>query len=888
MATLNPRKQSDSDSDEELAVWGRPLPPLEEGEGSRRVPDDTVRDERGRFARFHGAFTGGFSAGYFNSVGSKEGWVPSSFSSSRKQRGERKEQQAEDFMDEEDFGEHGIAPRRVVATDVFAREVAGEENERAGLATRASTGDGGTSPARGRQTLEKLVAPVRVGLGERLLSRLGWRLGQGVGPRLKRKPQLKRPVAAKSKMYGCQLPPSSTWKVQGGNSEGEEEDEDEEFAPSHATFAPSDMVPLTFVPLPLRRGLGYRGLDQSSLGPSFLLPTLELFEVDTKGSAQHQKKAVRIRGQAFGVGLADHDDDEDDPVYTVDRPERYDLELGGPEPEQGLGWTGPPSVTGYKRGEKHRPGTALPGFQAAIQPVDPDKSFSPPKLPRGYCPCPPFLAPGEAVSQVVPEVGTGVKGRHELDASQRAQMLEIPAQSVTPAVQEATTPKAPKSVFDLLSEADRSRLLQIRRGLHPAIPQPSQAPPGPMCPTPSPTVSATSVNPTFTPFTNDLGKQVRYAEFLQMLKAGKSEKAVASGLTEWEREREREEFAQAAAIFHPLHAAMAARFTSGSEDTEEDKVEVPIQEEADSSVKADAAKLKMFGKLTREELEWHPDQLLCKRFNVPDPYPGCSMVGLPTVTKDKFSLFNFLSAEAVSAHPQSQPQLPVVQAALCEAALPALSTPPMQYDSTKTSDLAARDHLCPIATPTALDPPKKVVEGSTPHPATTVSLNDGPSETSGPEGGQVGRPSMDLFRAIFANSSESDISEDDQLEEEEAASVKVDPTTNDAANHNELVEEPNKGEKVEAKAKEEEQMQEDLTFGPKLPPMTMPRPSTPADVNHPLQERSWRRHSKEHHHKETKVTNIQHRKSFKRIDSTRHRPITIHFYKFHRLQEIAV
>lgn len=31
-----------------------------------------VRDEKGR-KRLHGAFTGGFSAGYFNTVGSKEG-----------------------------------------------------------------------------------------------------------------------------------------------------------------------------------------------------------------------------------------------------------------------------------------------------------------------------------------------------------------------------------------------------------------------------------------------------------------------------------------------------------------------------------------------------------------------------------------------------------------------------------------------------------------------------------------------------------------------------------------------------------------------------------------------------------------------------------------------
>ena len=33
-----------------------------------------VRDEEGR-RRFHGAFTGGFSAGYYNTVGSKEGTI---------------------------------------------------------------------------------------------------------------------------------------------------------------------------------------------------------------------------------------------------------------------------------------------------------------------------------------------------------------------------------------------------------------------------------------------------------------------------------------------------------------------------------------------------------------------------------------------------------------------------------------------------------------------------------------------------------------------------------------------------------------------------------------------------------------------------------------------
>ena len=44
-----------------------------------------VTDEEGR-RRFHGAFTGGYSAGYYNTVGSLEGWQPSTFKSSRDKR----------------------------------------------------------------------------------------------------------------------------------------------------------------------------------------------------------------------------------------------------------------------------------------------------------------------------------------------------------------------------------------------------------------------------------------------------------------------------------------------------------------------------------------------------------------------------------------------------------------------------------------------------------------------------------------------------------------------------------------------------------------------------------------------------------------------------------
>jgi len=81
---------------------------------AKRQEEQIVTDERGK-QRFHGAFTGGFSAGYFNSVGTKEGWAPASFKSSRSDRAKQAVQpaSAEDFMDDEDFNEHGIAPKQV-------------------------------------------------------------------------------------------------------------------------------------------------------------------------------------------------------------------------------------------------------------------------------------------------------------------------------------------------------------------------------------------------------------------------------------------------------------------------------------------------------------------------------------------------------------------------------------------------------------------------------------------------------------------------------------------------------------------------------------------------------------------------------------------------------
>ena len=65
--------------EEAYAPVGTPFDPLETEEDVhkakvRKDKEHYVLDEQGR-RRFHGAFTGGFSAGYFNTVGSKEGII---------------------------------------------------------------------------------------------------------------------------------------------------------------------------------------------------------------------------------------------------------------------------------------------------------------------------------------------------------------------------------------------------------------------------------------------------------------------------------------------------------------------------------------------------------------------------------------------------------------------------------------------------------------------------------------------------------------------------------------------------------------------------------------------------------------------------------------------
>ena len=151
------------------------------------VHEQYATDSEGR-RRFHGAFTGGFSAGYFNTVGSKEGWKPSTFVSSRSKRYESSRQNPEDFMDEEDLAEFGIAPRNVETTKLFSREQETNTQKR-NMPVTSVTADSFDSMM--ISALQDLVVPCRLSIGVRLLKKMGWKEGQGIGPRVRQLPKKK-------------------------------------------------------------------------------------------------------------------------------------------------------------------------------------------------------------------------------------------------------------------------------------------------------------------------------------------------------------------------------------------------------------------------------------------------------------------------------------------------------------------------------------------------------------------------------------------------------------------------------------------------------------------------------------------------------------------------
>eukprot|EP01041_Mallomonas_annulata_P006994 gene6994-14223_t len=193
----------------------------------KNIKADVVTDEQGR-RRFHGAFTGGFSAGYFNTVGSEEGWKPTSFQSSRSKREEKKSQNIQDYMDNED-GLLGGTLSTNKEFDSFGKKSLD-------IATKAAENQTHTSAIPGSMPSELIIASTKP-IGKQLMAKMNWKEGQGVGPRVRHKKG--------------SLPVHESVNIATISSGA--------FDEGHITFAPNNISDLIKIPAPKSDlyGIGY-------------------------------------------------------------------------------------------------------------------------------------------------------------------------------------------------------------------------------------------------------------------------------------------------------------------------------------------------------------------------------------------------------------------------------------------------------------------------------------------------------------------------------------------------------------------------------------------------------------------------------------------------------
>ncbi|KAJ3513108.1 hypothetical protein NMY22_g15139 [Coprinellus aureogranulatus] len=657
-----------------------------------------VRDEKGR-RRLHGAFTGGFSAGYFNTVGSKEGWTPSTFVSSRNDRAKAKVAKPEDFMDEEDLQE--MKERMLVSGDQPSVSAAGPSAE------QGSFGFDNDPVAAALQGQGQDTA------GARILKKMGWRPGQGIGPRVSLRERKRQDAQAFDPYTGVK----ST-----GNSLDVASDDEE--ANKH-TYPRRDTPILHVSNQNKRFGLGY-----------------------TPGLSLNERLGVKNEGQksggpkisaGFGLGALNDADEDDIDIYEptsamrnrvafdhLDQDGDDTITIGKP--------TGPnkPAASKTSSSTFYNGQTVLPGFTLSDEPVQEDAWFPGPEVPPNWSPDPSRVWKA-ASKEKVQESAT--LDRNQTSAMDRGAILG-----------ETSAASTARSVFDFMSEKDRERIKRIAAGGIPtqAVPSGTSDAPGPL-PAPSvprvdPEVAKAALNG-FQPFTKEPEKQARYTAYLLSQANPDAPPLMPQpGQTADVFHKEVEDFAKSAVLFKPMTGAMAGRFTSAAvldlgpkvhEGLHQPKQEEYIQKEEEAKreeeknvpPKVHAANAGMYGPMTRETTAWMPAKLLCKRFGVKEPEPPADY--MDPSSKPSFATTSFEE----------------------EAATGAAFTEPAAVASTSASSNTVS---------TTYKVPRKLEN---------IGLGD--DETQGADILTYQRPSMDIFKAIFASDDEDDDEADEQTEEPE-------------------------------------------------------------------------------------------------------------------------
>jgi G patch domain-containing protein 1 len=225
--------------------------------------------------------------------------------------------------------------------------------------------------------------------------------------------------------------------------------------------------------------------------------------------------------------------------------------------------------------------------------------------------------------------------------------------------------------------------------------------------------------------------------------------------------KELADYAKAAMVFRPLGGAMAGRFTSATVQEMGPKIQVGLftpkfasggfeggdgsqeqmdeeerkrkeaeeekqkeEKQKDEDPRTYAARMGMYGPMTRDARPWQPSRLLCKRFGVKDPNPE------PVVPEDKSS------APGTSTGPGNSWN---AEAALADAGKSAEEVSSIMASAPVKGTAGKRD---------------------------LANIGLGEDDEQGKDTLTYERPGMDIFKAIFA-SDEEDSDDEDKMQEEQ-------------------------------------------------------------------------------------------------------------------------
>ena len=507
--------------------------------------------------------------------------MPQQFKSSREEKKEKfASQRPEDFMDDEDRGAFGFAAEALKTKRTFQN-------------SESSAGGSGGGAVAGALMLEQLVQPVQGTVGEALLVRQGWRPGQGIGPKVTRRTrqEARRKYAPRRQ------------------EEKEEEEEQDPMLEKYKDFlfAPDEIPVAVAAPKDNFFGIGYSGLVRGTGAPGvhgdsgYRVAT----SLGGKGGRGGGKK-FSIRGEAFGVGA---DEEEDDSIYDRGGFGEYDFSLDV------TGGDKKPKEKRTKESSRWGPQTEatislnfLEGFHIARKHSQLLKRYPGPPVPEGWVP---RQGPTKRKSRFEPAVLEPKAGTHvgsNPSVSQRRAALFPDSAN-----------KAPQEVVP-----QKEEVLEVPEFL----------------------LGETKSDGSFKPFARNIEKQKRYEQYQVCLENGRPEvlrSLQPRVMTEWEREREREEFQRASHLFKPMKGEIGSRFVSAGDSETVDKGEGTSATGSENNVERsakEAAELKMFGALTRTKEEWHPARLLCVRFNVAHPYSDHSVTGVPKPAKRETGVTN--------------------------------------------------------------------------------------------------------------------------------------------------------------------------------------------------------------------------------------------------------